>query len=243
MQVFIARDGQQQGPFSFETIRARASSASLAPTDLAWYEGCTDWIPLSRIPGLFTSPPPPPPVVATPAPSAAPNQSSVAMMQVRPWVRCWARLIDLFLFSICCGIVISIAGPGLLKGANDTVLSLAFLFLWCFVEPIFLSTWGATPGKALLRIDLRSADGARLNYGSALARSFDVWLRGFGMGIPVASFVTFIVAHNTLTKNGVTSWDRDRGFRVTHLEIGPARVIVAIALFIGFAVLMGWVSK
>jgi len=74
MQIFIARNNQQLGPFDLATIQAQLSDGSLAPTDLAWYEGSAGWAPLSTVPGIVISAPPasagppPPPKVTPPAP-------------------------------------------------------------------------------------------------------------------------------------------------------------------------------
>ena len=170
----------------------------------------------------------------TPPSPPAPAQ---AVSQVRPWVRYWARLIDIFLFCLCAGFVIGIVAPQLLT-TNDLLMGVLFTFAWCFVEPIFLSSWGATPGKALLRVSVRNSDGSLLDYGSALSRSFDVWFRGLGIGIPLVTLFTHLAAYNTLTKNGITSWDSSRNLRVVHDTIGSVRVFVAVVfvvLFVGFA--------
>lgn len=154
--------------------------------------------------------------------------------EVRPWVRYWARLIDVFLFSIFLGFVLGYVAPNMLAG-NRQLLGMLFAFLWCFVEPIFLSEWGATPGKALLRVSVSKQDGSSFEYFEALARSFDVWFRGFGVGFPLVSFFTVLVGYNTLTKHGITTWDLQAKTRVTHQVIGPIRIIIAILLFVVFA--------
>ena len=64
-----------------------------------------------------------------------------------------------------------------------------------------------------------------------------VRLRGEGFGIPIVALVTRIYAYNTLTKEGITSWDKDGGFFVAHREIGALRVILVVVLYIGFAAL------
>jgi hypothetical protein len=233
MQIYLAKDGKQEGPLSFEQIRAMASAGSLTSTDLAWYEGCPEWIQLSRIPGVFPTPPQLPAVA----------QSSLIIesgSQVRPWVRYWARLIDLYLFSIGCGFAIGLlARDWITSQADGFLLALVFIFVWCFVEPIFLSTWGTTPGKALLRVTVRKSDGSMLDYGLALSRSFDVWFRGYGLGIPLISFVTVLMAYEKLKKNGITSWDQSRDLRVSHEKIGVVRVILALLLFCAFAYVVG----
>lgn len=58
MQIYLYKDNQQAGPFPIETLRERAAEGFLSRSDMAWYEGCPDWIELGRVPGMFPSPPP-----------------------------------------------------------------------------------------------------------------------------------------------------------------------------------------
>jgi hypothetical protein len=50
--------------------------------------------------------------------------------------------------------------------------------------------------------------------------------------------ITKIIAHGRLTRNGITSWDKDDGFYVEHEKIGVPRLLVlaAIAFFFVFLV-------
>jgi len=103
-----------------------------------------------------------------------------------------------------------------------------------------LSTWGSTPGKSLLKITLRSSTGDKLSFSSALNRSFSVWWRGLGTGFPIASLFTLIVAYKNLSGNGVTTWDREGNFSVSHNRIGALRTIIAILFFVGFLIIIGF---
>ena len=49
MEIFIHRNGQDFGPYSPREIRDRIRSGQLLRTDMAWYEGATDWMPLSDV--------------------------------------------------------------------------------------------------------------------------------------------------------------------------------------------------
>ena len=74
-QLYIHRDGQQFGPYTTEDTQKHLRDGTLVPTDLAWYEGAADWMPLSAIPGISAAaaPPPPPPRTMPPlAPGLAP---------------------------------------------------------------------------------------------------------------------------------------------------------------------------
>jgi hypothetical protein len=46
-QIFIYRDGQDQGPYTLEQVQACLIIGTLKANDFAWYEGIPDWIPLS----------------------------------------------------------------------------------------------------------------------------------------------------------------------------------------------------
>lgn len=157
--------------------------------------------------------------------------------QVRPWVRYWARTIDEALFGIMSGIVLAMIHPPALE-LNGALLGVMFSFVYAFVEPGMLCSWGTTPGKALLNIRLRKADESLPSYGDALSRAFNVWTRGMGLGIPIVAFFTQLNAYSKLSKDGITSWDKEGGFRISHKKVGAGRVIAIIALLIGFVFLI-----
>ena len=68
MQIYISRDGQQNGPYGIEDINAYLANGTLLPTDLAWQDGMTDWLPVSQISGVVM----PGGSVATPIPPSQP---------------------------------------------------------------------------------------------------------------------------------------------------------------------------
>ncbi|HNC85175.1 MAG TPA: RDD family protein [Nitrospira sp.] len=161
------------------------------------------------------------------------------MSQVRPWVRYWARMFDIYLACIVAGFAIGILNPDAFsEKGSDQLFGLAVIFAWVFIESLFLSTAGNTPGKWLFKTRIVPPNGGKLDFSTALSRSFKVWWRGLGIGFPLASLITLIVAHGNLTKNSVTTWDRDDGFTVVHERIGVLRVIVAIVFFTGFLLLV-----
>ncbi|NPV82916.1 MAG: RDD family protein [Candidatus Aminicenantes bacterium] len=145
----------------------------------------------------------------------------------RPWVRFVARFIDYNLFGIVFALVLLVVAPRLLI-IPEFFLGMLILFLWVFVEAGLLSTWGTTPGKWLLKTRVRDGAGNRLNFSRAFARSASVWLRGMGMGLPIISLITLAVAHKKLLRDGITVWDREGGFVVSHEKIGVARTAVAL---------------
>jgi len=51
MMIHISRDGEQFGPYSSEQVQEYLAAGQLLPTDLAWYEGASDWVPVTAVAG------------------------------------------------------------------------------------------------------------------------------------------------------------------------------------------------
>ena len=49
MTFLIHRDGQQFGPFELEQVEQMIRAGTIAPSDLAWCDGLTEWTPLSEL--------------------------------------------------------------------------------------------------------------------------------------------------------------------------------------------------
>jgi hypothetical protein len=121
MQIHIARDGKQLGPFSVEEINRQLAAGTLSLSDNAWYEGAAGWAPLSTVPGVTggastsaTIPAATPTVTA--APSAPPGAAVVptTMVVAAPTepLAIWSLVLSLIgLLGFCCGgPVLGIAG-------------------------------------------------------------------------------------------------------------------------------------
>jgi len=52
MTLYIAINGEKLGPYSIAEAQNLVALGSLRATELAWYEGLTDWIPLNQVPGF-----------------------------------------------------------------------------------------------------------------------------------------------------------------------------------------------
>ncbi len=166
----------------------------------------------------------------------SPQATEKEPKSVRPWVRFWARQFDYATFALVFAFASVFIYPEILK-MQQIGFSLLIAFLWAFVEPFLLSTWGTTPGKWFCRVFVRDANDKKLTYSVALGRSINVWVRGVGFGIPIVSTITGIVAYNKLTANGQTTWDAEGGFKVTHRKIGVIRTIIFIVLIAGYYIL------
>lgn len=153
--------------------------------------------------------------------------------KVRPWIRYWARYLDIMLFSLLAGTILAFVSPTTLN-ISAFVLGFGVLFLWIFVESIMLSTIGTTPGKLLFNISLKHISSQKISFLMALNRSFYVWMVGLGLGIPIITVFTLIIEYKRLRRERITTWDRAGNFVVTHGIIGAKRSIAAILLIAGF---------
>jgi type II secretory pathway pseudopilin PulG len=78
MQIYIQQKGLQTGPYPIEQARAGLASGLYQPSDLAWYEGAPQWLPLSEVPGISGAVPPVIPGSGL-APGAAARSSPLAV--------------------------------------------------------------------------------------------------------------------------------------------------------------------
>ena len=76
MEIHISRDGQQSGPYTLEDTQQYLASGQLLPTDMAWNEGATDWMPQDQ---LLAQAAPPAVPGAPPAPGAVAPAAGVTM--------------------------------------------------------------------------------------------------------------------------------------------------------------------
>ncbi len=51
MQIYLARNNEQAGPYTLEQVNAMLSNKQIVLTDLAWHEGMTNWLPLGQLTG------------------------------------------------------------------------------------------------------------------------------------------------------------------------------------------------
>ncbi|MHC4380447.1 MAG: RDD family protein [Planctomycetota bacterium] len=241
---YYAKAGKQFGPLEEEVLRSLFVERRLPMDTMVWTEGMANWMPASTFevlvpadaePEAATPPPPPPPPVQD-EPPPMPSRKGRA---VHPWHRYWARYIDIFLYGSVGGIFLSVFYERAFTW-SDLTYSMMFLLSYAFVEPILITTFGTTPGKALFRIRLRNRDGSILNYRQAFDRSLKVYLRGEGLGIPILALFLHMRAYSTLMSDGITSWDKEGGVVVEHDSLSPARNLVLTGIVLTLVGIILW---
>lgn len=148
------------------------------------------------------------------------------ILHINPQIRLLARFFDYALFLLLLwGLRVLLKGSFPL-GLFEYLIPFEF-FAWIPIEAVLLSTWGTTPGKFFLKTKLQQGRKKKLDFQTALKRSFNVWFRGLGMGIPVINVLCMLVASSRLRMLGTTSWDREDNIVVSHFPIPQWRIVVA----------------
>jgi uncharacterized RDD family membrane protein YckC len=182
MQIHINRDGQNYGPYSLDEARQYLASGNLIATDLAWFEGAANWMPLSQVPGIgpaarpAAAAPQAPPMAAPRAAAPAYGTSPAAADDPaarRPagfWKRVLAQVIDYLVLvlplGLINGVLLSGGGNQLLASLVGFVLGIAY---YCVMES---SSQQGTLGKMAVGIVVTDGDGNRITFLRALGRYF-----------------------------------------------------------------------
>lgn len=147
-----------------------------------------------------------------------------------PWRRYWARIVDTSIAGFVGAILLLVFRTEYFFESTgaEYLATLVGLIQWMLIETWLLKKFGTTPGKKLMNIRIRSADGRPVRTRQAFNRSVGVWLRGLGCGLPVVSAITMLVGYSKLQKYGESTWDRDSGTRVIHGPVGPGRWMLLI---------------
>jgi uncharacterized RDD family membrane protein YckC len=51
MQIYLARNNEQAGPYTLEQVNAMLANTQIVLTDLAWHDGMSAWLPLGQLTG------------------------------------------------------------------------------------------------------------------------------------------------------------------------------------------------
>lgn len=167
-------------------------------------------------------------------------KSQSSTIEPRPWVRLWARVIDYSLFGVFLGLSIGYLFP--YSKINDSVLGVMVFVFWIFGEAFCMANFGNTPGKKLLKVSLTHNSGKPINFSNALTRAAQVYWRGLALGLPIVYIITGCVAYSKLMQNGVTTWDRDGGYVVSHQKIGMERIIMIFVLIFAPLAYLIWLG-
>lgn len=124
-----------------------------------------------------------------------------------PWRIYWARMLDLNLYSqpwnvfLIFGLKVNLLRMGAFLTVLGNVVPLGLMLL---LEPTFLRKFGMTPGKTLLGFRLEHEDGRKLTYLEGLSCTWQVMLRGMGLGLPIYSLYCYFKSYGICMSGGAS---------------------------------------
>lgn len=260
---FFLNGVKEAGPFTRDQIQSLLSVSSISGETLLWRPGCVDWMPASTFAQFYVGPLQPSHnsswhdslhgapreiFIAEPdEPTARVNAWQWADETPRPWRRCLARGLDLSLWSVimmfALGVGLNFLDPQSLRrligiltqpGSIVAVIFLAFV-LAMILNAILIGLTGGNLGKWLFGVRVLDETYRPMGIIKSVKREARVLFHGLGLGLPIVSLITPVVAYRTLKVHGATSWDHALHLNVVQRRNGPAHYF-ASAVGIGLLI-------
>jgi len=224
---FFIKDHQQQGPVCLFELQKLIEQRVLSGETYVWNKYMPCW-QMAKTLDVFTDSI----VEATRFHLLSENKSTDQYEEDtypkgRPYVRYLARFFDLSLFSLLLITIISIFSPNFISETSNGLIFIGSLILWILIEPLMIAIFGNTLGKAFLHTKIKTVNGVKLNYMTALKRSLLVSIAGMGFGIPILNLICFLFSFRDLTGRGMSAWDQKIGTVILYGQVSPARILFA----------------
>ncbi|MFZ4767319.1 MAG: RDD family protein [Roseimicrobium sp.] len=242
MEYHLSIDGKRTGPHSQFYIIEAIRDGSLSGGELVWHQGLGDWCALRGLEDFSSYWQPTPAVIE--AAESARRVARAELDRPRPWLRFWARVVDYAWFTFALSMLAAMAVPSAVLPALQQMMVMhvpvdaVALLLYVPLEAWMLSRWGTTPGRALLRIRVRRLDDGVPQFAQALKRSFQVFVQGMALSLPLLSLFAMAWSRLRLHQKGVTAWDEQNETRVEHGEPEIWRLLALVALVLGLVLMV-----
>ena len=133
-----------------------------------------------------------------------------------PWRRFFARWLDLFLYGVlwsAFGMLVLRFNPpgGVFFSLLGSYLNYGTMLV---VEPLLLSTWGYTPGKWIFGLQVLDENGGKITWTDALARTWGVFAKGEGFGIPIYNLYRYYKSYRACVDCETLPWLEARGYAI-----------------------------
>lgn len=139
-----------------------------------------------------------------------------APMVAYPWRRFFARWLDLFVYGLLWtafgALVLRINLPDIwILRLLSTYLNYLTMLV---VEPILLATWGYTPGKWIFGLQVRDRDGGKISWRDAKNRTWLVFAKGDGYGIPFYNLYRNYKSYKACVDCETLPWEEECGYAI-----------------------------
>lgn len=153
-----------------------------------------------------------------------------------PWRRYFARSFDLFLYASLLDPILILQGVNIsnVGSSLDLLYMVVSLLLMYLLEPIFLSKWGTTPGKAILGLWVTDLDGERMTLSDARSRTAGVLWRGMGLTLPIYEWVRNYKSYTACEEGKVLDWETDSLLALKDTKVWRPVLLVVLVLGVTF---------
>ena len=173
-------------------------------------------------------------VVATP-------YTEYIYLESHPVRRYVGRYLDqLFTSALLMLIVVVFLRVRPFGSTQNSLLSVAALFLYMPINALFLCLLGTTPGKFVVGIYLKTPEGKNMSFLNALRREWAVFRYGMGFAIPIYNLVRLIKSCNIHIAGKELEWDYDCNADVLYTEWDTKRGVFSAILAILCVVSIGY---
>ena len=221
MTAWWYADGDKKiGPVALDELQRRFEKGLVIGTSLVWREGLESWQPLNSVDELH--------MFQTAIPPPLPPKSDFLASR---WSRFFARTFDYWcevaLVVACFVFVLATYSPTFAAWLATPGAPLLFVII-CLpialaLDAFLYRIFGNTPGKAMLGLVCVTSTGKALSFSQYLARNISIWIKGFGLGVPIVNLFTMAYQHRRLGRGQQASYDEATGTKVVSKPIGWLR--------------------
>lgn len=228
---FYIKDEQQLGPAGMFELSKLFEQGVLNENSYLWTKSADCWQKAKALePFNHFKPKSPHQHSAQNLSQIAGSPDMVTFPKGRPLVRFIARMFDLSVFTAFFLTLVSIFSPKAILTTSKLSLFVIIVLLWLFVEPMVVTIFGNTLGKALLHTKIKSANGEYIDFITIFKRSIYVITAGMGLGVPIINFICWLFSYKDLKEHGISTWDKKSDTVILYSNVNRSRIVL-IACF------------
>ena len=165
--------------------------------------------------------------------------------KVRPWLRLWARSVDMTVWmtlerTVLIIILKILFDPQSEVWSDDSpvtvleslIFAVSYFFSYSIIEAVTLALWGTTPARRLLGIHISTVNGDKLGFGQSFSRCLDVWIRGWACGLSILALGSLGISYIYTRVRNVAPWDNRLGLVVHHDQVKLTGFLMTVGLFV-----------
>lgn len=152
--------------------------------------------------------------------------------EVHPWRRFFAHFLDHEIMAVGLWFIVVVLLRW--RPAVDmmaTLVSYAAWYLMVPAEAVMLHFFGTTPGKWLMGIRVEYTAGGKLDFSTALERSWRVLFTGTGLQIPILRLYCMYKGYRAHTREYETDWDYECESEIVFRNYSWRNVVLALAVY------------